>query len=62
MVKLIDFEDTAPPVIYHSCYGNNLASMEKMCAKMPQPAPRVLAKFKKYFERVFEKEIQPLID
>lgn len=60
--KIIPTIQQANPVlIYHDCIANNYSSMRRDCIGLPVPERDMLTRFEQFSERIFEREIKPLL-
>jgi hypothetical protein len=61
MYKIADYEDVEKPVLYHSCWANNISAIARMCYQMPRHDGLMLRDFDHWFDRIFKNEIQETI-
>lgn len=59
MPEIIGAEE---PIIYHVCEATNFCAAKRQCSVVPKPDPIILNRFSIWFERVFEREILPLLE
>jgi hypothetical protein len=58
---LENIEGMKTPLIYHACWRNNIAALNRMAWQTPKPAKDCLKDFKKWLDQVFVEEIEPLL-
>lgn len=60
--KIIPVIQQANPIlIYHDCIANNYSSMRRDCIGLPKPEEKLLKRFEIFTEKIFDKEIKPLL-
>lgn len=57
-----ELQDAEEPIIYHVCSATNYCAAKRQVTVVPKPDDIMVNRFALWFEKIFENEIEPLVD
>lgn len=57
-----EIDGAEEPIIYHVCQATNYCAAKRQVTVVPKPNKVYIARFERWFKRIFESEIKPLLE